>query len=123
MCAERLPKRILFAELREKEVMPSCHGTNKRCKDQMSRDLQVLGLRENYEVCQDRKEWTDRCKQGVDQVASCRERNSSFANSQTQGRCVCGQTFRRQGDFQDANASVGVRVRHHYSPELSRALL
>ena len=59
-----VPKRMLFGELRKKR---SCHGTNKRWNDQMSGDLQVLGLRENWhEVCQDREEWSDRCRQGVD---------------------------------------------------------
>ena len=40
---------------------------NKRWNDQMSGDLQVLGLRENWhEACQDRKKWSGRCRQGVD---------------------------------------------------------
>ena len=95
---ERLPKRMLFGELRKKRA---CHGTKKRWRDQVSGDLQMLGLKENwYEVCQDRKEWSDRCKQELDQVAPCRKRNTCAANSQPQERsfvCVCGRTFNRRG--------------------------
>ena len=51
-----VPKRMLIEELRKKR---SCHGTKKRWRDQMSGDLQVLGLRENWhEACLDRKEWS-----------------------------------------------------------------
>ena len=54
---ERLPKRMLFGELRKKRA---CLGTEKRWRDQVSGDLQMLGLKENWhEVCQDRKEWSD----------------------------------------------------------------
>ena len=54
---ERMPIRMLFGELRKKRA---CHGTKKRWRDQVSGDLQMLGLKENWhEVCQDRKEWSD----------------------------------------------------------------
>ena len=50
----KLPKGMPFGELRKKKA---CHGTKKRWRDQMSGDLQVLGLRESwYVVCEDRKE-------------------------------------------------------------------
>ena len=41
---ERLPKMILSGELRKKRA---CHGPRKRWRDQMSGDLQVVGLKEN----------------------------------------------------------------------------
>ena len=52
---ERLPKKMLLGELRKKRVY---HGTKKRWRDQLSGDLQTIGLKEGwYQVCQDRIEW------------------------------------------------------------------
>ena len=64
-----------------------------RDKEEMERasvrGLADLGLKENwYEVCQDRKEWSKRCKQETDQVASCRKTIICAANSQPQERSL-----------------------------------
>ena len=40
----------------------------------MSGDL--LALEEWYQLCQDRKEWAVRCREGVNKVASCRKKNT-----------------------------------------------
>ena len=48
----------------------------------MSGGLQVLRLKESwYQLCQDRKEWLARCHEGVDEVASCRKRNTCCQQS------------------------------------------
>ena len=42
------------------------------------------------------------CREGVDEVASCRKKNAWAANRQSQERtfgCVCGRSFKRQGDL------------------------
>ena len=75
---ESLPKKMLFGELRKKRP---CHGTKKRWRDQISGDLQAIGLKEDwYKLCQDRKDWLVQCREGVDEVASCRKRNTCAAN-------------------------------------------
>ncbi len=49
MSAERLPKMLLFGELRKKRP---CHGTKKRWRDLVSRDLQAIGMaRRWYQRC------------------------------------------------------------------------
>ena len=92
---ERLPKRMLFGELRKRRA---CQGPKKRWRDQMSGDLQAVGLKENwYQLCQNRKEWYERCQEGVDEVAACRKKNTCAANLQSQESsfvCECGRTFR-----------------------------
>ena len=43
-----------------------------------------------------------RCREGVNEVASCRKKNTCAANRQSQEKtfvCVCGRSFRRQGDL------------------------
>ena len=101
MHGEKLPKKMLFGERRKKRP---CHGTKKRWRDQISRDLQAIGLKEGwYKLCQDRKEWLVRCREGVDEVPFCIwKRNTCAANRRSQDRsfaCGCGRTFRRQGDL------------------------
>ena len=109
---ERLPKKMLFGELRKKRA---CHGTKKRWRDQPSGDWQAIGLKEGwYQVCQDRTEWRQQCHEGVDEVASCRKKNICAANSQSQERtfvCECDRTFSRQGDLQDTRASAEMGAR------------
>ena len=100
MSEERLPKMMLFGELRKKRP---CHGIKKRWRDQMSGDLQAICMKEDwYQLCQDRKEWYGKCRTGVDEVAYCKRRNTCAANRQDQERsfvCQCGRTFHRQGDL------------------------
>ena len=100
MDSERLPKMMLFGELSGKRA---CHGPKKRWRDQMSGDLQAIGLKENwYQLCQDRQEWFEKCREGVDEVAYWRKRSRCAANVQSQERpivCECGRAFRRQGDI------------------------
>ena len=104
---DRLPKKVLFGELRKKRA---CHGPKKRWRDQMSGDLQAMRMKEGwYQLCQDREEWAVRCREGVSEVASCRRRNTCAANRPAQDRtflCDCGRSFRRQGDL---TRSVGTR--------------
>jgi len=97
---DRLPKRLLFGELVKKRL---CHGTKKRWRDQMSGDLQAIGLKEGwYQLCQDRKQWSTSCHDGVEGVASCRKRNTCAANRQQQEEhCQydCRRTIRQKGDL------------------------
>ncbi len=74
---DRLPKIVLFGELRKKRA---CHGPKKRWRDLVWSDLKMK--EEWYQLCQDRKERRKRCKEGTDRVASCRKRRSCVANSQ-----------------------------------------
>ena len=61
---ERLPKIVLFGELKNKRP---AHGPKKRWRDLVSADLQQLGMVTGwYQVCQDRGEWYKRCQEGVD---------------------------------------------------------
>ena len=87
---DRLPKRVLFGELRKKRA---CHGPKKRWRNQMSGDLQAVKMKEDwYQLCQDRKEWTVKCHEGVDEVAACRRKNTCAANRESQDKtivCVC----------------------------------
>ena len=107
-CVEKLLWEVAIGELR------SYHGTKMRWRDQMTGELQALGLRENwYQLCQNRTEWNDWCKPGEDQAASCRMGNTCAALL----RVLCGWTFHRH------NTSVGARGRHRHSPELSKARL
>ena len=89
---ERLPKVMLFGELIKKRPW---HGTRKRWRDQMSGDLQAVGINESwYQLCQDRKQWLATCQEGVDEVASCRKMNTCTANRHSQDRpyvCVSGE--------------------------------
>ena len=57
----------------------------------MSGDLLALGMKEEwYQLCQDRKEWAVRCREGVNEVASCRKKNTCAANRQSQDKTfVC----------------------------------
>ena len=47
MYEERL-RKMLLEELKKKRA---CHGTKKRWRDQMSRDLQVIGLMDDWYKC------------------------------------------------------------------------
>ena len=49
-------------------------------------------------VCQERKEWGRRCKEGVGELARSR-RHVICAASRASYACQCGRTFHRQGDF------------------------
>ena len=52
---ERLPKQVVFGELRKKRP---CHGVKKRWRDQVSKDLEAIGLRDDwYQLSQDRQGW------------------------------------------------------------------
>ena len=75
MNPERLPKKILFAELKKKR--PS-HGTKRRWRDLVSSDLAAMGVKDQwYQLCQDRKAWYDLC-------SSCRSCSQS-----AEKECVC----------------------------------
>ena len=51
---ERLPKKLLFGELRKKRA---CHGPTRRWRDMVMLDLQAVGMKENWsQLCQDRKQ-------------------------------------------------------------------
>ena len=66
MDKERLPKRMLFGELRKKR---SCHGVKKRWRDVARANVEAIGVRDMwYELCQDRKEWFKVCSEGVERV-------------------------------------------------------
>ena len=64
---DRLPKIVLFGELKNKRPE---HGPKKRWRDLVSGDLQQLGMVNSwYQLCQDRGEWYKRCREGVNQTA------------------------------------------------------
>ena len=65
---ERMPKQLLFGELRKKRA---CHGTKKRWQDHLAGDLQAIGLKDGwYQLCQSREAWFANCRDGVNEVAS-----------------------------------------------------
>ena len=84
-------------QLRVNETL-HMYWDKKRWRDQMSRDLQAIGWKEDwYQVCQDRTVWCQRCQVGVDKVASCRKKSICPENSQSQEKtfvCECGRIFR-----------------------------
>ena len=98
MDEERLPKRVLFGELRKRRP---CHGTKKRWRDAARSDVEAIGVGDRwYELCQDRKEWFRLCSEGMEKVT--RQKSTCSANNQPQSRrlnCTCGRSFRRQGDL------------------------
>ena len=50
---DRLPKKLLFGELRGKRP---CHRTKRRWRDIARSDMEAIGAGEKgYELCQDRK--------------------------------------------------------------------
>ena len=100
MDGTRLPKRILFGELRKTRP---CHGTKKRWRDVAKSDVEAIGGGDRwYEVCQDRKEWFRICSEGVVKVSKSRQKNVCSAATQPSWKaytCECGRSFRRQGDL------------------------
>ncbi len=74
----------------------------KRWRDMVVTDLQAIDVRDGwYQLCQDRKEWFDVCRDGVARVAA-RRKSTCLANREPQSRvfgCACGRSFRRQGDL------------------------
>ena len=99
MNSERLPKQLLFGELVRKRPF---HGTKKRWRDEVMRDLKAISIEDWYTVCQDRERWSSLCAVAVDEVAQCREENTCTANRASQERnfiCICGRRFRRSGDL------------------------
>jgi len=57
---ERMPKKIFTQEL---EGMRRRGRPRKRCKEEVERDLQVLGVRRWRELVADRKKWKDIVRQ------------------------------------------------------------
>ena len=99
MDEERLPKRMLFGELRKKRP---CHGM-KRWRDVAKLNMEAIGVGDRwYELCQDRGDWFKLCCEGMERVSETRQRNGYPANNQSQPssfQCTCGRSFRRQGDL------------------------
>ena len=100
MNEERLPKRVLFGELRKKRPR---HGTKKRWRDVARSNVEAIGTGERwYSLCQDRKIWFRMCCEGVEKVSKTRQENTCPANYRAQTSefiCDCGRSFRRQGDL------------------------
>ena len=94
----RLPKKILFGELRKTRPR---HGTKRRWRDVVKADVEAIGVGERwYGACQDRKEWFKVCSSGAAEVSRSRREHSAVNQSSESGyTCTCGRTFRRQGDL------------------------
>ena len=94
----RLPKKILFGELRKTRPR---HGTKRRWRDVVKADVDAIGVGDRwYEACQDRKEWFKVCSSGAAQVSRSRREHPVINQSSESGyTCTCGRTFRRQGDL------------------------
>ena len=61
---DRLPKKVLFGELRGKRP---CHGTKRRWRDVARSDMEAIGAGDRWhELCQDRKEWFELCQKGLE---------------------------------------------------------
>ena len=61
---DRLPKKVLFGELRGKRP---CHGTKRRWRDVARSDTGAIGAGDRwYELCQDRKQWFELCQKGLE---------------------------------------------------------
>lgn len=94
----RLPKQLLFGEL----VKPRPrHGTKRRWKDLAMTDLQAAGVERTwYDVAQNRKEWSEICRQcyisnnNIRELCTANSFNSDFSYP-----CSCGRSFQRQGDL------------------------
>ena len=70
MDEERLPKRVLFGELRKKRPY---HRVKKRWRDIAKTNVEAIGVSERwYKLCQDRKEWFKLCSEGVERVSETR---------------------------------------------------
>ncbi|XP_062523986.1 uncharacterized protein LOC134198586 [Corticium candelabrum] len=64
MNEERLPKKLMFGELRKTRP---CHGTRKRWRYLVSQDLQLVDTKNVwYQRCQDRNGWFSLCQRGVE---------------------------------------------------------
>ena len=100
MNEERLPKRVLFGEVRKKRPH---HGVKKRWRDVARSNVEAIGVSERwYSLCQDRKIWFRMCCEGVEKVSKTRQENTCPANYRAQTCkfiCDCGRSFRRQGDL------------------------
>lgn len=58
----------------------------------MKTDVQAIGVGEGwYETCQNRNEWYQICREGVEEVTGSRHMNVCLT--------VCGHQFRRKGDL------------------------
>ena len=67
----RLPKLVLFSELKKKRPF---HGTKRRWRDVVKADVEAIGVGEGwYETCQNRNEWYQLCREGVDEVDGSRQ--------------------------------------------------
>ena len=90
----RLPKKLLFGELRK--TRPN-HGTKRRWRDLVSQDLKSIGAKDTwYKTCQDRKGWLDVCQEVVDKAAENRSENRCAANIPSQGKVthvIVGECF------------------------------
>ena len=81
MDSKRLPKQLLFGELTKKRPF---HGTKKRWRDEVMRDLKAIGMEDWYAVCQDWERWSSLCAVAIEEVAQCREENTCTANRASQ---------------------------------------
>ena len=98
MSNDRLPKKVLFEEL--SRTRPR-HGMKRRWRDVTRSDVEAIDASDGwYELCQDRKEWFELCKKGIE--TRSRQKNACSANKQPQSHefyCTCSRCFRRQGDL------------------------
>ena len=89
---DRLPKKVLFGEL--SRTRPG-HRTKRRCGDVARSDVEGIGATDGRsELCQDRKEWFELCKEGIE--SRPRQKNARSANKQPQFQefyCTCGRSF------------------------------
>ena len=100
MDESRTPKQLLFGELLRRQPF---RGTKKRWRDEIVGDLRAVGVGDGwYQLCQNRRQWSETCSSAVDILAQHRGTITCAANIFSNlgtFQCVCGRSFRRKGDL------------------------
>ena len=101
MDEERLPKRMLFGELRKRDHVKERKKVERCCYIEYG----ILVWEIRGMTCAKTGDWFKLCCEGMEsmkRVLETRQRNECPANNQSQSsslQCTCGRSFRRQGDL------------------------
>ena len=103
------PKQLLFNELLRKQPF---QGVEKRWRDELVRDLCAICVGDGwFQLCQDRKQWSELCSNAVDILAQNKGTIACAANifsNLGSFQCVCGCTFQRKGNLSRHHNCCGV---------------
>ena len=105
----RTPKQLLICELLRWRPY---HKVKKRCRDEVTGDFCAIGVGDGwFQLCQDRKLWSELCSSAVDILAQNRGTISCAANifsNLESFQCVCGRTSEGRVIYQDTVTFVEV---------------